>query len=99
MKNNKTLATAVAVSFTLMGSALCHAAPRVDKIKIEFDKIDLDKSGSISLEEFTFASKTPNAAGGQFAKIDTDQDGLILFEEFLASKQNKAPRKQPPAAE
>ena len=98
MKNNKTLATAVAVSFTLMGSALCHAAPRVDKIKIEFDKIDLDKSGSISLEEFTFASKTPNAAGGQFAKIDTDQDGLILFEEFLASK-NRAPRQQPPAAE
>jgi Ca2+-binding EF-hand superfamily protein len=81
-----------------MGSALCHAAPRVDKIKIEFDKIDLDKSGSISLEEFTFASKTPNAAGGQFAKIDTDQDGLILFEEFLASK-NRAPRQQPPAAE
>jgi Ca2+-binding EF-hand superfamily protein len=98
MKNNKTLATAVVVAVTLMGSTLCHAQTRAEKIKMEFEKIDLDKSGSISLEEFTFASKTPNAAGGQFARIDTDKDGLVLFEEFLAFK-NKAPRKQPPAAQ
>ena len=98
MKNNKTLATAVAVSFTLIGSTLCHAQTRAEKIEIQFDKLDLDKSGSVSLEEFTFGSKTPDAAGGQFAKIDTDKDGLILIEEFLAFK-NKAPRKQPPAAQ
>jgi Ca2+-binding EF-hand superfamily protein len=97
MKNNKTLATAVAI--TLLGSTLCHAESRVDKIKRQFSTIDLDKSGAITLEEFTFGSKTPDAAGGQFAKIDTDQDGVIIFEVFLASKQNKAPRKQPPAAE
>ncbi len=90
MKNNKTLATAVAV--TLLGSTLSYAAPRDDKIKIQFNSIDLDKSGSITLEEFTFGSSTPNLAGGQFAKIDIDQDGLILFDEFLASK-NRAPRK------
>lgn len=90
MKNNKTLATAVAV--TLLGSTLCHAETRVEKIKMQFVKIDLDKSGSISLEEFTLESKTPNAAGEQFARIDTDQDGLILFEEFLAFK-NKARKK------
>ena len=96
MKNNKTLATAVAV--TLLGSTLCHAQTRDEKIKIQFNTLDLDKSGSISLEEFTFGSKTPDAAGGQFARIDTDKDGLILFEEFLASK-NRAPRKQPPAAQ
>ncbi len=87
MKNNKTLATAVAV--TLLGSTLCYAAPRVDKIKIQFTRLDLDKSGSITLEEFTFGSSTPDAAPGQFAKIDTDQDGVIIFEEFLASKQRK----------
>ena len=99
MKNNKTLATAVAVTVTLLGSTLCHAGPRVDKIKVQFTTLDLDKSGSICLEEFKAASKTPDAAPGQFAKIDTDQDGVIIFEEFLASKQRKAPRKQPPAAQ
>ena len=84
MKNNKTLATAVAVA--LIGSTLCHAQTRAEKIEMEFDKIDLDKSGSISLEEFTFVSKTPDAAGGQFARIDTDKDGLVLLEEYLAFK-------------
>jgi Ca2+-binding EF-hand superfamily protein len=98
MKNNKTLATAVAVSFTLIGSTLCQAQTRAEKIEMQFDKLDLDKSGSVCLEEFKAGSKTPDAAGGQFAKIDTDKDGLILIEEFLAFK-NKAPRKQPPAAQ
>jgi Ca2+-binding EF-hand superfamily protein len=90
MKNNKTLATAVAV--TLIASTLCHAAPRVDRVEVQFNALDLDKSGSISLEEFTFGSNTPDAAPGQFAKIDTDQDGVIIFEEFLASKQRKPRR-------
>ena len=89
MKNNKTLATAVAVSLTLIGSTLCHAAPRVDRVRVQFNTLDLDKSGSICLEEFKAASNTPDAADGQFAKIDTDQDGVIIFEEFLASKQRK----------
>ncbi len=90
MKNNTTLATAVAVA--LMGSTLCHAAPRVDKTKAQFNTLDIDKSGSICLEEFKGASNTPDAAAGQFAKIDTDQDGVIIFEEFLASKQRKPRR-------
>jgi Ca2+-binding EF-hand superfamily protein len=98
MKNNKTLATAVAVSLTLIGSTLCHAETRAEKIKIQFNTFDLDKSGSITLEEFTFVSNTPNAVGSQFAKIDTDKDGLILFEEFLAFK-NRDRTKQPPATQ
>ena len=93
MKNNTTLAAAIAVSLTLIGSTLCHALTRAEKIELEFDKLDLDKSGSICLEEFKGGSKNPDAAGGQFAKIDTDKDGLIIIEEFIASKQRRARNK------
>jgi hypothetical protein len=50
MKKTTTLATIVAV--TLMGSAVCHAQ---DKAK-QFEKLDTDKNGSVSLEEWTAGS-------------------------------------------
>ena len=55
MKKTTTLATIVAV--TLMGSALCHA--QEDKKQQQFNKLDADKSGTLTLAEYTSKVKTP----------------------------------------
>ena len=95
MKKTTTLATIVAV--TLMGSALCHAQGAPDKKQKQFEKLDTDKNGSISLEEFKAASKTPDTADKKFARLDADKNGSVSLEEFSASKA-KAPKPKKPAA-
>ena len=95
MKKTITLATIVAV--TLMGSALCHAQA-ADPKKKQFEKLDADKNGSISLEEFKAKSKTPDTADAKFAKIDADKNGSLSLEEWSAGSAKK-PKPAAPAAE
>jgi len=89
MKINTTLATIVAV--TLMGSAVCHAQ---DKAK-QFEKLDTDKNGAVSLEEYKAKSKTPDTADAKFAKLDADKNGSVSLEEWSAV----GAKKEKPAAE
>ena len=97
MKINTTLATVVAV--TLMGSAVCHAQ---DKSK-QFEKLDTDKNGAVSLEEYKAKSKTPDTADAKFAKLDADKNGSVSLEEWSAVGAKKAkpaaPAAEEPAAE
>ncbi|CAF3137309.1 unnamed protein product [Rotaria socialis] len=57
-----------------------------DDLRSEFDRLDEDKDGYITLKEFrAFHSKTTNDASAiakAFAAIDSDKDGLVTFEEF-----------------
>ena len=89
MKKTTTLATIVAVN--LMGSALCHAQ---DKSK-QFEKLDADKNGAVSLEEFKAMSKKPELADARFARIDADKNGSLSLEEWTAGPAKKGK----PAAE
>ena len=77
MKINTTLATVIAV--TLMGSALCHA--QEDKKQKQFNKLDADKSGTLTLVEYTSIVKTPEREAA-FAERDTDKDGSLILLEF-----------------
>ena len=97
MKKTSFLATVVAVGLSMMGSSLCQAQEAPDKKQKQFDKLDADKNGSISLEEFKAASKTPDKADAKFAKLDTDKNGSVSLEEFSASKA-KTPKPKKPAA-
>ena len=97
MKATNYLATAVAIGLTMMGSALCHAQD-ADKRKMQFGRLDTDKNGSISLEEFKAKSKTPETADTKFARIDTDKNGSLSLEEW-ATPKNKATKEKKPAAE
>ena len=96
MKINTTLATIVAVA--LMGSALCYAqdADAAKKQK-QFEKIDADKNGSISLEELKAGSKDPAKAEKNFTKLDADKNGALSLEEYSAAPTKK-PKKEKPAA-
>ena len=94
MKKTTTLATVVAI--TLMGSAVCHAQDSA-KSK-QFEKLDADKNGAVSLEEFKAKSKTPDTADAKFAKIDADKNGSVSLEEWSAVGAKK-PKPAAPAAE
>ena len=60
MKKTSFLATVVAVGLSMMGSSLCQAQEAPDKKQKQFDKLDADKNGSVSLEEFSASkAKTP----------------------------------------
>ncbi len=80
MKKNTTLATAVAVSLTLIGSTLCQAQ-EVSKKQQQFEKLDADKNGSLSLEEYTSKVKTPERTEA-FTARDTDKNGSLTLQEF-----------------
>ena len=88
MKKTTTLATVVAV--TLMGSALCQAQ---DKSK-QFNNIDADKNGAVTLEEMKAAAKDPAKAEKSFPKLDADKNGSLSLEEWSAGPA----KKQKPAA-
>ncbi len=80
MKNNKTLATAVAVSFTLIGSTLCQAQ-EVTKKQLQFEKLDADKNELLTLEEYTSITNTPERAE-HFTRLDSDGSGSLSLQEF-----------------
>ncbi len=86
MKINTTLATIVAV--TLMGSALCHAQ-EVTKKQQQFEKLDADKSGTLTLVEYTSKVKGPEREAA-FAARDTDKDGSLTLVEFCTAPAKKA---------
>ena len=98
MKITTSLATAVAVGLTMMGSSLCQAQGAPDKKQKQFEKVDADKNGSISLEEYKAASKTPDQADAKFARLDADKNGSVSLEEFSAAQPKKPNPKKPAAA-
>jgi Ca2+-binding EF-hand superfamily protein len=84
MKKTTTLATVVAV--TLMGSALCHA--QEDKRQKQFNKLDADKSGTLTLVEYTSINPGPEREAA-FAARDTDKDGSLTLVEFSTAPAKK----------
>jgi Ca2+-binding EF-hand superfamily protein len=84
MKKTTTLATIVAV--TLMGSALCHA--QEDKRQKQFDKLDADKSGTLTMAEYTSKAKGPEREAA-FTARDTDKDGSLTLVEFSTAPAKK----------
>ncbi|MFZ9932388.1 MAG: EF-hand domain-containing protein [Chthoniobacterales bacterium] len=93
MKNHLIITTALVVGLTFLDSTLCHAQSASPKQK-QFERIDTDKNGEISLEEFKAKTKTPDTAEEKFAKIDTDKNGSLSLEEWTAKG-----KKDPQAAE
>jgi len=84
MKKTITLATVVAV--TLIGSTLCHA--QEDKKQKQFNKLDADKSGTLTLVEYTSINPGPEREAA-FAARDTDKDGSLTLVEFSTAPAKK----------
>ena len=79
MKKNITLATVVAV--TLISSTLCKAQDIPEKRKVNFERLDADKNGLLTLEEYTSRVNTPERVE-HFNLRDIDKNGTLTLEEF-----------------
>ena len=84
MKINTTLATIVAV--TLVGSALCHAQETPKQT--QFNYLDADKSGTLTMAEYTSLVKGPEREAA-FAGKDTDKDSSLTLLEFSTPPAKK----------
>ena len=84
MKKTITLATVVAV--TLIGSTLCHA--QEDKKQKQFNKLDADKSGTLTLAEYTSINPGPEREAA-FTARDTDKDASLTLLEFCTPPAKK----------
>src|SRR5262245_52322372 len=72
-----TVATAAAVSFSLISSAIAQEEPPANSLRW-FESFDLNKDGFITPQEME------TAATAEFARIDKDKSGGITLDEYLA---------------
>ncbi|NBR48224.1 EF-hand domain-containing protein [bacterium] len=100
MKKSLFLSTLiVATSLALLGANPVRAqdgAKKKDPAK-KYEKLDTDKNGSVSLDEFKASKKDPAKAESVFNAKDTNKDGALSLEEFSAKKP-KSPKKDKSAA-
>jgi hypothetical protein len=77
---------AIPLAVTVKGSAPSHA--QENKKEIQFNKLDADKSGTLTMAEYT--SVNPGAAReAAFADRDTDKDGSLTLLEFSTPPAKK----------
>ncbi|MFM8766075.1 MAG: EF-hand domain-containing protein [Spartobacteria bacterium] len=99
MKKTSTFLTSFGIGLAILSTGLVHAAeppketPTDDsKIAKRFEKLDADKNGSISLDEFKANAKNPANAEKKFGKLDTDNNGSLSLAEFSAGATPKPPK-------
>ncbi|MBK8239834.1 MAG: EF-hand domain-containing protein [Deltaproteobacteria bacterium] len=80
---------------TLGGDARAEGGTKKEKAKDAFARLDVDASGSLSLEEFVAAREGEKAERAKriFAKIDADADGSVTKDEFKAGAKHRAEMK------
>lgn len=67
-----------------------HAAKEKDADpQAAFEKLDADKDGKVTLEEFTKSAKDSEKAKKRFSKIDSNNDSSLSLEEFKAAAGKK----------
>ncbi len=83
----KVSAVVAGVLCILVLSGVVWAAP--PDTKSEFMKLDADKDGKVSLEEYTkkVGEKQKKAAEARFKKADKNKDGFLVLDEFKNARQ------------
>lgn len=99
MKSTLTLLSALALAGSLAFAQEAPARPKKGPGKDGppppervFKKLDTDKNGSLSHEEFKAgprAQKNPEKAEEAFKKMDANSDGSLTLEEFKAGHPKK----------
>jgi Ca2+-binding EF-hand superfamily protein len=92
---------ALALSLSLTGAAYAADPPKPEPPKPEekkpvdpeeaFKKMDKDKDGKLTLEEFKGkrTGEMATKAEARFKKMDKDSDGKVTLEEFKAGQPKK----------
>jgi hypothetical protein len=77
---------AIPLAVTVKGSAPSHA--QEDKKEIQFNKLDADKSGTLTMAEYTSIAKGPEREAN-FTLRDADKDGSLTLLEFSTPPAKK----------
>ena len=77
---------AIPLAVTVKGSAPSHA--QEDKKEIQFNKLDADKSGTLTMAEYTSIAKGPEREAN-FTLRDVDKDGSLTLLEFSTPPAKK----------
>jgi arylsulfatase A-like enzyme len=77
---------AIPLAVTVKGSAPSHA--QENKKEIQFNKLDADKSGTLTMAEYTSIAKGPEREAA-FTARDTDKDGSLTLLEFCTPPPKK----------
>ena len=84
------MALALPVCAGVRAAEEAHDEPMDPQKRIVFfHKLDRDKDGTLSFEEFMRANRwqhDPTGAQKRFEVIDTDKDGFLSLEEFVSAK-------------
>ena len=85
MARPKSIKTASEEPSTKLPPADTLAAERTTK----FDRLDKDKHGKLTLEEYKSRQSDPGAAAKRFEKLDGNKDGFITREEYIQNGSSK----------
>jgi arylsulfatase A-like enzyme len=77
---------AIPLAVTVKGSAPSHA--QENKKEIQFNKLDADKSGTLTMAEYTSIAKGPEREAA-FTARDTDKDASLTLLEFCTPPAKK----------
>jgi len=77
---------AIPLAVTVKGSAPSHA--QENKKEIQFNKLDADKSGTLTMAEYTSIAKGPEREAA-FTARDTDKDSSLTLLEFSTAPAKK----------
>lgn len=55
----------------------------------KFDRLDKDKRGKLTLEEYVSRQSDPEGAKKRFSKFDVNRDGIVTREEYIANGAKK----------
>ena len=74
-----------------------HAGDDLDAAAAEraakFDRLDKDKHGKLTLEEYVSRQSDPDGAKKRFEKFDTNHDGFVTREEYINNGAKKPKEK------
>ena len=63
--------------------------PAVAERAAKFDRLDKDKRGRLTREEYRSRQSDPEAAAKRFEKFDTNRDGFVTRDEFINNGAKK----------
>ena len=56
---------------------------------VKFDRLDTEKHGKLTLEEYKSRQSDPEAAAKRFEKFDVNKDGIVTREEYIGNGAKK----------
>ena len=67
--------------------------PALAERATKFDRLDKDKRGKLTLDEYVSRQSDPEAAKKRFEKFDVNKDGIVTREEYINNGAKKPKEK------